>query len=102
MNILDTIVQQKKTEIAALSKRPAKSENLNWAIQSNGPRRSFESELRYPRSGRIALIAEVKKASPSAGIICNNFDPVRIAREYEAGGASCLSVLTDEKFFKVR
>jgi indole-3-glycerol phosphate synthase len=100
MNILEKIVEQKKIEIAAMPKRPAAAEHLRWAVKTHGQRRDFATALRYPRHGRVALIAEVKKASPSAGVICEDFDPVRIAREYEAAGASCVSVLTDERFFQ--
>ncbi len=100
MNILETIVEQKKLEVAHLSKRPATAEALKWTVQAYGPRRDFAAEVRFPRAGAVALIAEVKKASPSAGVICPDFDPVRIAQAYEAAGASCLSVLTDEKFFQ--
>jgi indole-3-glycerol phosphate synthase len=91
MNILDTIVAQKRLEVALL---PVGYRQLRT------DRRDFTAALRQHGSGSVALIAEVKKASPSAGVIRADFDPVRIAKEYEAAGASCLSVLTDEKFFQ--
>ena len=96
MSILDKIVAQKEREVAPL----APVGDLRAAMQTRGERRDFLAALRQPRRGRVALIAEVKKASPSAGVIRADFDAVRIAREYEAAGASCLSVLTDEQFFQ--
>jgi indole-3-glycerol phosphate synthase len=100
VNILDKIVEEKKREVAKLPARLIAAGDLRDAMLEHGERRDFPAALRKPRQGDIALIAEVKKASPSAGLICKDFDPVRIAREYEAAGASCLSVLTDEKFFQ--
>lgn len=100
MTILDTIVEQKQREVAQLPERRIAAGDLRDAMLERGERRDFLAALRKPRAGDIALIAEVKKASPSAGIICKDFDPVRIAKEYEAAGASCLSVLTDEQFFQ--
>lgn len=100
MSILDTIVEEKKREVEKLGSLRASSADLAQALLARGDDRDFINALRHPRKGRVALIAEVKKASPSAGVICPDFDPVRIAKEYEAAGASCLSVLTDEKFFQ--
>jgi indole-3-glycerol phosphate synthase len=100
MTILDTIVEQKRREIASLPSHAVTLLDLHRALQARGGLRDFLSALHQPRIGNIALIAEVKKASPSAGVICPDFDSVRIAREYETAGASCLSVLTDEKFFQ--
>ncbi len=100
MNILDTIVEEKIREVAQLPARLIAVGDLRDALLEHGERRDFLAALRQPRHGGMALIAEVKKASPSAGVICRDFDPVRIAKEYEAAGASCLSVLTDEKFFQ--
>jgi indole-3-glycerol phosphate synthase len=99
VNILDKIVEEKKREVAKLPARIIAAGDLRDAMLEHGERRDFISALKNPR-GNIALIAEVKKASPSAGIICKDFDPVKIAKEFEAAGASCLSVLTDEKFFQ--
>lgn len=100
MNILDSIVEEKKLEVAKLPERLIAAGDLRDAMLERGEQRDFLAALRRPRAGDVALIAEVKKASPSKGVICENFDPVRIAKEYEAAGASCLSVLTDEKFFQ--
>lgn len=99
MNILDKIVDEKKREIARLPERVLAAGDLRDALLERGERRDFAAALRNAKKGP-ALIAEVKKASPSKGVICKDFDPVRIAQEYEAAGASCLSVLTDEKFFQ--
>jgi indole-3-glycerol phosphate synthase len=100
MNILDKIVEQKKIEVAKLPARIIAAGDLRDAMLEHGERRDFAAALKHPRSGSIGLIAEVKKASPSARVICQDFDPVHIAKAYEAAGASCLSVLTDEQFFQ--
>jgi indole-3-glycerol phosphate synthase len=105
MNILDTIVEQKKLEVARLPERVLAAGDLRDALLERSEQRDFLAALHHgsritDHASRIALIAEVKKASPSAGVICKDFNPVRIAKEYEAAGASCLSVLTDKKFFQ--
>jgi indole-3-glycerol phosphate synthase len=100
VTILDTIVEEKRREVATLSQGAVSGETLRAALKTRGDLRDFAGALRRPKRGSVALIAEVKKASPSAGVIRADFEPIQIAREYERAGASCLSVLTDEKFFK--
>ena len=100
MTILDRIVADKRKEVSALPEQAVSVELLKERIDARGGVRPFQSALMDPRFGRLGLIAEVKKASPSAGVICADFDPVKIAKAYEDGGASCLSVLTDEKYFQ--
>jgi len=96
-NVLNEIVRHKWTEIeAAQQSRPLSG--LQAAVASAPPPRDFVGALRQAHP--TGLIAEVKKASPSAGIIRADFHPVEIARTYEANGAACLSVLTDEQFFQ--
>ncbi len=99
-NILETIVERKRVEVAALPSPVPDGALLGAALARRGDLRPFVGALSRPRRPGMALIAEVKKASPSAGVIRADFDPVRIAREYEAAGADCLSVLTDETFFQ--
>lgn len=99
-NILDRIVAVKKTEVARLPASPVSAERLRLAVNQRPTTRDFLAALRQPRNGSVGLIAEVKKASPSAGVIRPGFDPVAIARAYAEAGADCLSVLTDEQFFQ--
>jgi indole-3-glycerol phosphate synthase len=99
MTILDQIVAAKRREIeTARSRRPV--ELLRKELAAAPAVRDFCAPLRAP--GRVSLIAEVKKASPSKGVIREDFDPVEIALIYERHGADCLSVLTDEPYFQGR
>jgi indole-3-glycerol phosphate synthase len=101
VNVLERIVEVKRQEIARLPSRIVDVDRLQTALAMRGEdRRDFMQALRRPKVATVALIAEVKKASPSAGVIRANFDPVAIARDYERAGATCLSVLTDEEFFQ--
>ena len=95
--ILDEIVAAKWRAIAAAKERVSAAA-LEARIDFAAARRPFGAGLR--RDGEVAVIAEVKKASPSAGVIRADFDPVAVALAYERSGAACLSVLTDEPFFQ--
>lgn len=97
--ILDTILAYKRTEVQARQAKMTQAQVASWAASAPPPR-DFLAALQSPKIGPVTLIAEVKKASPSAGVIRADFDSVAIAEAYETGGASCLSVLTDEKFFQ--
>ncbi len=97
-HILEEIVWQKEREVNYLRDKISLID-LSKQLAKLPPTKDFVGAL---RSGNTdpAVIAEVKKASPSQGVIREDFDPVEIAQSYENGGASCLSVLTDEKFFQ--
>lgn len=97
--ILGEILTHKRQEVAT-HKTETPLSILKDSSRDSISDRDFIAALHAPSKSTVALIAEVKKASPSAGIIRADFDPVQIARIYEENGAACLSVLTDEKFFK--
>jgi indole-3-glycerol phosphate synthase len=96
-NILEKIVWHKEEEVDKMREKQPLQELQKQALTAP-PTRDFVAALRSGKT-KPALIAEVKKASPSKGAIRPDFDPVAIALQYEQGGACCISVLTDEKFF---
>src|SRR6266496_792971 len=97
--ILTRILATKAVEVAD-AKRLRPYADIVSAARMATPVRDFASALRARISlGKAAVIAEIKKASPSRGVLRASFDPPAIARSYEAGGAACLSVLTDRAYF---
>jgi indole-3-glycerol phosphate synthase len=100
LTILERIMAAKRAEVAAAKAAVSPSSIEKLAGQSP-PARDFVDALQKKIvSGKAAVIAEIKRASPSRGVLRENFDPAQIARSYETGGAACLSVLTDREFFQ--
>jgi len=96
-SILDRIVASKRQELAQ-AQATGPYRDLEHRLAQAPPVRDFRAALE--RDGDVSVIAEVKKASPSAGVLRDDFDPVAVARTYERHGAACVSVLTDGPFFQ--
>ncbi|MBQ9105292.1 MAG: indole-3-glycerol-phosphate synthase, partial [Mailhella sp.] len=97
MTGLERFIEAKKGEVAALERAFAEGHMpAPWPHK----RPSFRETLTSHNAGPLAVIAEFKKASPSRGIICESLEPEDVARQYAENGASCLSILTEEKYFQ--
>jgi indole-3-glycerol phosphate synthase len=96
MNRLDEIISAKRPEVKQLRSRATE---LERQARERDDFRDFRAALQQS-DDKLGVIAEIKKASPSAGVIAESFDPIEIAKNYERGGANAISVLTDTKFFQ--
>ncbi|MGD2082585.1 MAG: indole-3-glycerol phosphate synthase TrpC [Chromatiales bacterium] len=99
-DILKKIVHRKGEELAERARRRSLAELAAGLEDAPAPRGFADALQARIRAGRPAVIAEIKKASPSRGVLREDFRPAEVARSYEAGGAACLSVLTDVDFFQ--
>ncbi len=100
-NILDKIIADKRLEVRS-RKEKTSLEELKEQVRAMPKCRNFYKAITTPNKRGINVIAEVKKASPSAGVIREDFEPVAIAQTYKKCGADAISVLTDEKYFQGR
>lgn len=99
-DILKKILAHKSTEVDKRKKKLSLKNIKSKAVESRSTRGFVDSILSCINKGNPAVIAEIKKASPSKGVIRENFNPADLARDYERAGACCLSVLTDKNFFQ--
>ena len=98
-DILTRILEQKKEEVQALRRRYSRAALLERAAGQSAVRGFARALANKVEAGQVAVIAEIKRASPSKGLIRSDFNPAALAQGYEQGGAAGLSVLTDERFF---
>ena len=99
-DILKQIVARKREEIDESINRVSIERMIELTNFAKKTRGFYNALATKANNSQSAVIAEIKKASPSKGVLCENFNPIEIAKSYESGGASCLSVLTDRDFFQ--
>lgn len=100
MNYLEKICATTRETLIKRKAEVSEQALLERAQQTTMPRGFVQALRKKVEAGGIGLIAEIKKASPSKGLICPDFDPLALAKSYQAGGATCLSILTDAPYFQ--